>query len=168
MRLSEKALSSPLVIQERAEPANLRQAYHSYEESLLPAQSFFAHTSTGRPVYEPSSCKQKSSRDSENERIRILHERQKEQILAEVRTEILLVEPVLCCCTVVTAQPDTVDMTVTYFTAHRRLGPKSDRIDDNYHPCAQRTLHPFCVVFHACRSRSTNFKPILTEQVYRN
>ena len=84
-----KALSSPLFIQEREEPANLRQAYHSHEESLLPAQSFFAHTSTGRPVYELSSCqKRKSSREMENERIRILLERQKEQILAEVRTEI--------------------------------------------------------------------------------
>ena len=38
-----KALSTPLFIQEREEPANLRQAYHSHEESLLPAQSFF-HT----------------------------------------------------------------------------------------------------------------------------
>ena len=36
-----KALSSPLFIQEREEPANWRQAYHSQEESLLPAQSFF-------------------------------------------------------------------------------------------------------------------------------
>ena len=34
------ALSSPLFIQERGEPANLRQSYHSHEESLLPAQSF--------------------------------------------------------------------------------------------------------------------------------
>ena len=66
----------------RGEPANLRQVHHSHEESLLPAHSFFAHTSTGRPVYELSSC------DMENERIRILLERQKEQILAEVRTEI--------------------------------------------------------------------------------
>ena len=39
-----KARSSPLFIQEREEPANLIQAYHSYEESLLPAQSFFTHT----------------------------------------------------------------------------------------------------------------------------
>ena len=38
-----KALSSPLFIQEREEPADRRQAYHSYEESLLPAQSFFTH-----------------------------------------------------------------------------------------------------------------------------
>ena len=73
-----KAPSSPLFIQEREEPANRRQAYHSHEESLLPAQSFFAHTSTGRPVYEPSSPqKRKSSRNMENERIRILLERQK-------------------------------------------------------------------------------------------
>ena len=89
--LIEKALSSPLFIQEREEPANLRQTYHSHEESLLPAQSFFTRTSTGRPVYEPSSDlsqKRKSSREIENERIRILLERQKEQILAEVRTEI--------------------------------------------------------------------------------
>ena len=62
-----KALSSPLFFQEREEPANLRLTYHSHEESLLPAQSFFTRTSTGRPVYEPSldlSQKRKSSRDS--------------------------------------------------------------------------------------------------------
>ena len=65
-----KALSSPLFIQKREEPANLRQTYHSHEECFLPAQSFFTRTSTGRPVYEPSSDlsqKRKSSRDSENE-----------------------------------------------------------------------------------------------------
>ena len=84
-----KALSSPLFIQEREEPADRRQAYHSYEESLLPAQSFFTHTSTARPVHELSSCqKQKSSREMENERIRILLERQKEQIIADFRAEI--------------------------------------------------------------------------------
>ena len=87
-KIIRNALSSPLFIQEREEPANRRQAYHSHEESLLPAQSFFAHTSTVRPVFELSSCqKRKSSRDMENERIRILIERQKEQILAEVGTE---------------------------------------------------------------------------------
>ena len=73
-----RALSSPLFIQEREEPANRRQAYHSHEESLLPAQSFFTHTRTGRPVHELSSCqKRKSSHEMENERIRILLERQK-------------------------------------------------------------------------------------------
>ena len=39
-----KALSTPLFIQEREEPADPRQACHSHEESLLPAQSFFTHT----------------------------------------------------------------------------------------------------------------------------
>ena len=43
-----KAPSSPLFIQEREEPANLRQTYHSHEESFLPAQSFFTHKSTNQ------------------------------------------------------------------------------------------------------------------------
>ena len=38
-----KAPSSPLFIPEREEPANLRQAYHSHEESLWPAQSSFTY-----------------------------------------------------------------------------------------------------------------------------
>ena len=54
MSLSEKRYLHPLFIQEREEPANLAHTYHSHEESLLPAQSFFTRTSTGRPVYEPS------------------------------------------------------------------------------------------------------------------
>ena len=62
----------------------------------------------------------------------------------------LLVEPVKCCCTVVTSQPDTVDMTVTFLSSHRRLEVKSDPRENNSHPCAQRTLHPCCVVSHSC------------------
>ena len=91
MSLIGKALSSPLFIQEREEPANLRQSHHSHEESLLPAQSFFTRASTGSPVHEPSSDlsqKRKTSRDTENERVRILLGRQNEQMLAEVRCEI--------------------------------------------------------------------------------
>ena len=83
-----KALSSPLFIHAREEPADRRQPHHSYEESLLSAQSFFAHARTGRPVHELSSCKRKSSRKMENERIRILLERQKEQFLADFRAQI--------------------------------------------------------------------------------
>ena len=50
---------------------------------------FFAPAREGRLVHELSSCqKRKSSREMENERIRILLESRKEQILAEVRTEI--------------------------------------------------------------------------------
>ena len=72
-----KALTSPLFFQERDQPANLRQTYHSHEERLLPGQLFFTPTSTGRPVHEPSSDlsqkkTRKSSRDLETERIRIL------------------------------------------------------------------------------------------------
>ena len=66
-----RALSSPLFAQEREEPANRRQAYHSHEESLLTAQSFFAHTGTGSPVHELSSLgsntRENPSRDPENE-----------------------------------------------------------------------------------------------------
>ena len=47
-----KALSWPLFIQERQESADRRQAYHSHEDSSLPAQSFFAHSRTERPVHE--------------------------------------------------------------------------------------------------------------------
>ena len=67
-----KALSSPVFIQEREEPADRRQAYHSYEESLLPAHSFsVCHSRTGRPVHELSllsSCsREKPRRELENE-----------------------------------------------------------------------------------------------------
>ena len=87
-----KALSSPLFIQEREEPADRRQAYHSHG-SLLPAQSLsVCHARTGRLVHELSSpgsrSREKPRRDSENEQIRILLERQKEQILAVFRAEI--------------------------------------------------------------------------------
>ena len=87
-----EALSSPLFIQEREESADRRQACHSNEESLLPVQSFFAHTSTERPVHElrslSSRSREKPSREMENETLRILLERQTEQILADYRAEI--------------------------------------------------------------------------------
>ena len=45
-----KALSSPLFIQEQEEPAGRRQAYHSFEESLMPAQFLsVCHVRTGDP-----------------------------------------------------------------------------------------------------------------------
>ena len=48
-----RALFSPLFIQEREEPADRRQVYHSFEESLLPSQSLsVCHARTGRPVHE--------------------------------------------------------------------------------------------------------------------
>ena len=80
-----KALSSPLFTQERGELADRRQAYHSHEESLFPAQSFVAHYRISRPVHELSSRREKPSREMENETIRILFEGEKEQILADCR-----------------------------------------------------------------------------------
>ena len=89
-----KAPTSPLFTQEREEPAGRRQAYHSPEESLLSSQSLSVdHVRTGTPVNEfgslSSSVRENPSRDSENEQIRSLLERQqKEQILADCRAEI--------------------------------------------------------------------------------
>ena len=70
-----------------------RQAHHSPDESLLSSQSLsVGHVRTGRPVNEfgsPfSNVREDPCRDSENEQIRILLERQKEQILASCRAEI--------------------------------------------------------------------------------
>ena len=84
-----RALTSPTVHSGARRISRPKTSLSLFEESLLPTQSFFAHTSTGRLAYELSSYqKRKSSREMENERIRILLVRQKEQILAEVRTEI--------------------------------------------------------------------------------
>ena len=65
-----KALSSPLFTQEREEPAGRRQAYHSFEQSLLPCQSLsVCDVSPGRPVNELSSrtscSREKPSREME-------------------------------------------------------------------------------------------------------
>ena len=88
-----KALSSPLFTQEREDQASRREAYHSPEESLLSSQSLsLCHARMERPVHQLSSLgsrsREKPSRDSENEQIRILLARQKEQILADCRAEI--------------------------------------------------------------------------------
>ena len=74
--------------------ASRRQAYHSPEESLLSSESLsVGHVRTGRPVSDEfgsliSNVRENPCRDSENEQIRILLERQKEQILASCRAEI--------------------------------------------------------------------------------
>ena len=88
------SLSSPLFTQEREDPASRRQAYHSPDESLLSSQSSsVGHVRTGRPVFDEfgsliSNVRENPCRDSENEQIRILLERQKKQTLAEYRAEI--------------------------------------------------------------------------------
>ena len=89
-----RALSSSLFTQEREDPASRRQAYHSYDESLLSSQSFsVGHVRTGRIVADQFDSlipyvRKNPYRGSENEQIRILLDRQKEQILAEFRAEI--------------------------------------------------------------------------------
>ena len=78
-----RALSSPLFTQEREEPAGRRQAYHSPDESLLSSQSLsVGHVRTGKPVSDQfdsliPNVRENPCRDSENEQIRILLERQK-------------------------------------------------------------------------------------------
>ena len=80
------ALSSPLFIQEREDDASRGRAYHSHDEGLSSSQS-------SSPVVEQfdsliSNVRENPRRSSENEKIRILLERQREQILADCQTEI--------------------------------------------------------------------------------
>ena len=85
------ALSSPLFTQEREDAASRRQAYHSPDEGLSSSQSSsVGHVGTGRPVFGSliPNVRENPCRDSENEQIRILLERQKEQTLADYQAEI--------------------------------------------------------------------------------
>ena len=88
------ALSSALFTQEREDPASRSQAYHSPDASLLSSQSSsVGHVGTGRLVFDEfgsliSNVRENPCRDSENEQIRILRERRKEQTLAEYRAKI--------------------------------------------------------------------------------
>ena len=87
------ALSSPLFTQEREDAASRRRAYHSPDEGLSSSQSSSVGHRTGRPVVEQfdsqfSNVRENPRRSSENEQIRILLERQREQILADCQAEI--------------------------------------------------------------------------------
>ena len=68
-----KALSSTLFIQEREDSASRRQAYHSFDESLLSSQSLsVGHVGTGRLVSDEfgsliSNVRENPRRDSERE-----------------------------------------------------------------------------------------------------
>ena len=88
-----RALSSPLFTQEREEPASRGQAYHSSEENLSSQSLSVGHVRTGRLVADQfdsliPSVRENPCRDSENEQIRILLERQREQILSNFQAEI--------------------------------------------------------------------------------
>ena len=85
--------SSPLFTQEREDAASHRRAYHSPDEGLSSSQSSSVGHRTGRPVVEQfgsliSNVRENPRRSSENEQIRILLERQREQILADCQAEI--------------------------------------------------------------------------------
>ena len=87
------ALSSPLFNQEREDAASRRRAYHSHDEGLSSSQSSSVGHRTGRPVVEQfdsqiSNVRENPRRSSGNEQIRILLERQREQILADCQAEI--------------------------------------------------------------------------------
>ena len=69
------------------------RAYHSADEGLSSSQSSSVGHRTGRPVADQfdsliSNVMKNPRRSSENEQIRILLERQKEQNLADYRAEI--------------------------------------------------------------------------------
>ena len=77
-----RALSSTLFTQEREDAASRRHAYHSPDEGLSSSQSSSVGHRTGRPVADQfdsliSSVRENPSRDSENERVRILLNDQK-------------------------------------------------------------------------------------------
>ena len=88
-----KALSSPLFTQEREDDASRRRADHSQEEGLSSSlSSSVSHDRTERPVVKPFDSQIPNvripSHSSESEQIRILLERQREQIIADCQAEI--------------------------------------------------------------------------------
>ena len=88
-----RALSSPLITQEREEPSDRRQGYHSFDESLSSSQSSSVGHRTGRPVEKQFDSQipnvtEIPSHSSESEQIRILLERRREQILVDCQEEI--------------------------------------------------------------------------------
>ena len=87
------ALSSPLFTQEREDDASRRRAYHSHAEGLSSNQSSSVGHRKGRPVVElldshSSNVRENPRLSVENQQIRILLERQREQILADCQAEI--------------------------------------------------------------------------------
>ena len=86
------ALSSPLFTQEREDDASRRRPYHSHDEGLSSSQSSSVGHRTG-PVGDQfdsliSNVKENPRHNSENKQIRVLLERQREQILADCQAEI--------------------------------------------------------------------------------
>ena len=83
-----KALSSPLFIQEREASASLLQAFTHKEKACFNVHSQFFLQVRGNPS---PGChrKGKSNQELDNYQFRIILEREKEQLLAEAKSEIL-------------------------------------------------------------------------------
>ena len=87
------ALSSPLFTQEREDDASRRRAFHSHDEGLSSSQSSSSvgHR-PGLPVVEQfdsqiPNVRENPRHSTENEQIRILLERQREQTLADCQAD---------------------------------------------------------------------------------
>ena len=88
------ALSLPLFTQEREDDASRKRAYHSHDEGLSSSQSSSVGHVTKQLVSDQfdsliPNVTENPCRGSENEQIRILLERQREQILADCQAKIL-------------------------------------------------------------------------------
>ena len=81
-------LLSGRILRRKGESADRKQAYHTNDKRLLPAQSFFAHLRTEKPVHELTS-QEIQSREIEIETIRILLEntQKKFSLILELRFE---------------------------------------------------------------------------------
>ena len=90
-RMTSSAMTPPpLFTQEREDDACRRRASHSQDEGLSSSlSSSVSHDRTGRPVVKPfeqvSSVREIPSHSSESEQIRILLERQREQMTPRTR-----------------------------------------------------------------------------------
>ena len=84
---TRNSLASPLYFQEREASASLLQVYHSQKESLFQrAQSIFSKYGETRNL---DATKGKSNQELDNCQFRIILEKEKEQMLAEAKSEIL-------------------------------------------------------------------------------
>ena len=85
--------SSTMMSQEREDDASRRRASHSQDEGLSSSQSSSVGHRTGRPVVKQfesqiPNVREIPSHSLESEQIRIVLERQREQILADCQGEI--------------------------------------------------------------------------------
>ena len=86
------------VHQEREEPANLRQAFNSYEESLLPAQSFFRTQVRGDPYSNLVRLKngnQVATWKTKESGFSLIDKKSKFSLQSELRSRSMTFKPIL-------------------------------------------------------------------------